>query len=346
MTFGFIRILFVLISAVVGNQLGIAFGGYASYWGVVGVGVGTVLACIIILLEQALGKVSLRGLSAAVFGLILAFIISKFVIGAIDLIPDLDAGIASAMKLILLLVLAYFGMVLAMRGRDEFNVIVPYVKFERQDQKDTVLILDTSVIIDGRVLDICQTKFLEGRFIVPRFVLKELQQVADSQDALKRNRGRRGLDILNKMRKTPAVNVKIQEDDFPAITSVDEKLVKLAKVMGAKVLTNDYNLNKVAEFQGVTILNINELANALRPIFLPGEIIEVKLVREGKEYNQAIGYLDDGTMVVVDNARRLVGHTQRVVVTSVLQTAAGRMIFAKLESAERVGGGQVREGKG
>jgi uncharacterized protein YacL len=206
------------------------------------------------------------------------------------------------------------------------------VKFDRQDQKDTLLILDTSVIIDGRILDICATKFIDGLFVIPRFVLKELQQVADSQDALKRNRGRRGLDILNKLRKTPQITVKVHEDDFPEITTVDEKLVKLAKVLGAKVLTNDYNLNKVAEFQGVSILNINELANALRPVVLPGEMMEVRLVKEGKEFNQAIGYLDDGTMVVVDNAKRLLGTSQQVLVTSVLQTAAGRMIFARLEA--------------
>ncbi len=332
MTFGFIRALFVLISTIVGFQLGSAFEGYGSLLGLIGAGIGAAIAFAIILLEHAIGKVSLRGLSAAVFGLILALIVSKFLSGAIDLVPELDPATASTWKLVLVLILSYFGMVFAMRGRDEFNLIVPYVKFDRQDQMDTVLLLDTSVIIDGRILDICQTKFVQGRFVIPRFVLKELQQVADSQDSLKRNRGRRGLDILNKLRKNPQVSVRIHEEDFPEISSVDEKLVRLAKLLGAKVLTNDFNLNKVAEFQGVTILNINELANALRPVVLPGEVMEVRLVKEGKEHNQAIGYLEDGTMVVVDNARRLLGNTQRVAVTSVLQTAAGRMIFAKLET--------------
>jgi len=332
MTFGFIRALFILICTVVGFQLGTAFQGYGTFWGLVGAGIGAGIAFFIILIEHLIGKVSLRGLSAAVFGLILALIVSKFLSGAIDLIPQIDPGTASTWKLVLVLVLCYFGMVFSMRGRDEFNLIVPYVRFDRQDQKDTILILDTSVIIDGRILDICQTKFVQGRFIVPRFVLKELQQVADSQDALKRNRGRRGLDVLNKLRKSPEVSVKIHEEDFPAVSSVDEKLVKLAKLLGAQILTNDFNLNKVAEFQGVTILNINELANALRPIVLPGEMMEVRLVKEGKEHNQAIGYLDDGTMVVVDNAKRFLGNIQHVMVTSVLQTAAGRMIFAKLDS--------------
>ncbi len=322
----------MLICTVVGFQLGSAMQGYGTFWGLIGAGIGAGIGFFIILIEHLIGKVSLRGLSAAVFGLILALIVSKFLSGAIDLIPQLDPGTASTWKLILVLVLCYFGMVFSMRGRDEFNLIVPYVKFDRQDQKDMILILDTSVIIDGRILDICQTKFVQGRFIVPRFVLKELQQVADSQDALKRNRGRRGLDVLNKLRKSPEVSVKIHEEDFPAVSSVDEKLVKLAKLLGAQVLTNDFNLNKVAEFQGITILNINELANALRPIVLPGEMMEVRLVKEGKEHNQAIGYLDDGTMVVVDNAKRFLGNIQHVMVTSVLQTAAGRMIFAKLDS--------------
>lgn len=332
MTFGFIRVLFVLMSMVVGFQLGSAWEGFASVWGLVGAAAGVGVAFFIILLEHTLGKVSLRGLSAAVFGLVLALIVSKFLSGAIDLVPDLDPTVASILKLVLVLILCYLGMIFSMRGRDEFNLIIPYVKFDRQDQKDTVLILDTSVIIDGRILDICQTKFVEGRFVIPRFVLKELQQVSDSKDSLKRNRGRRGLDILNELKKTNHISVKIHEEDFPEINSVDEKLVKLAKVLGAKVLTNDFNLNKLAEFQGVTILNINELANALRPVVLPGEIMEVRLIKEGKELNQAIGYLQDGTMVVVDNAKKMLGSTVMATVTSVLQTNAGRMIFTKLES--------------
>lgn len=331
MTFGFIRALFVLISTIVGFQIGSAFDGIGSAWGLIGAGAGLGIAIVIILFENALGKLSLRGLSAAVFGLILALILSKFLTGAIDLIPDLNPAFTSTAKLVMVLVLSYIGMVFAMRGRDEFNLIVPYVKFERQDQKDAILILDTSVIIDGRVLDIFQTKFLEGRFVIPRFVLKELQQVADSQDSLKRTRGRRGLDILNKLKKASHLSIKIHDEDFADISSVDEKLVKLAKVLDAKILTNDFNLNRVAELQGVTILNINELANALRPVVLPGETMEVRLVKEGKEPNQAVAYLEDGTMVVVDNARKFLGNSLLVTITSVLQTAAGRMIFAKPE---------------
>ena len=178
--------------------------------------------------------------------------------------------------------------------------------------------------------------------MIPRFVLKELQQIADSQDSLKRNRGRRGLDVLNKIQKSTDLDVRIQEEDFPEIKEVDAKLVKLAKLLGAKIFTNDFNLNKVAELQGITVLNINELANALRPVVLPGEPMEVRISKEGKEYNQGIAYLDDGTMVVVDNSKHMIGQVTKVIVTSVLQTSAGRMIFAKLEDAQRSGGWKPR----
>lgn len=335
MTFGFIRVLFVLISMVVGFQLGSALQGLGSIWAIAGAGIGLVVAVLVILVETSLGKLSLRGLSAAVFGLILALAISKLITSAIDMIPDMEPVFASSLKLVIVLILSYFGMIFAMRGRDEFNLIIPYVKFNRQDQKDSVLILDTSVIIDGRILDICQTNFLEGRLVIPGFVLKELQQVADSQDPLKRNRGRRGLDVLNQLKKMESVGVRIQEEDFPEVTAVDEKLIKLSKLLSAKVLTNDFNLNKVAALQGVTILNINELAQALRPVLLPGETLAVKLVKEGKEPNQAIGYLDDGTMVVVDHSKKLIGQSVTVVVTSALQTAAGRMIFAKTDEPNK-----------
>ncbi len=333
MTFGFIRVLFVLISAVVGYQLGSDYHGVGSAWALGGIAIGAALAFLVILVEMGLGRLSLRGLSAAVFGLILALIVSRFVTGAIDLIPDIDPTLSSSLKLVVVLILAYFGMIFAMRGRDEFNLIIPYVRFDRQDQKDEVLILDTSVIIDGRVHDICQAKFLEGRLVVPNFVLKELQQVADSADPLKRNRGRRGLDILNKLKKIPHVNVRIDEEEFADITNVDDKLIKLAKLLSGKVLTNDFNLNKVAELQNVAVLNINELAQALRPMLLPGEKLEVRLMKDGKEKDQAIGYLDDGTMVVVDGARKFIGQSSCVTVTSALQTAAGRMIFAKMEES-------------
>jgi uncharacterized protein YacL len=222
-------------------------------------------------------------------------------------------------------------MSIGLRGKDEFNLIIPYVRLRRQDQAEEVTILDTSVIIDGRIQDIFKTKFLEGKVIIPRFVLKELQQIADSTDPIKRQRGRRGLEILHTIQKEAGQNISIHEEEFSETYEVDAKLVKLAKLLEAKIMTVDFNLNRVATFQGVKVLNINELANALKPVVFPGEQMQIKLLKEGKEHNQAVGYLDDGTMVVVEEGRRLIGQEVRAVVTSVLQTQAGRMIFTKLE---------------
>ena len=190
-------------------------------------------------------------------------------------------------------------------------------------------ILDTSVIIDGRIFDICQTGFVEGPLVIPGFVLNELRHISDSADGLKRNRGRRGLDILNKIQKELSIETQIYEEDFPEIAEVDAKLLKLAQVLNGKVVTNDFNLNKVAEFQGVPVLNINELANAIKPVLLPGEEMKVVVMKDGKEASQGIAYLDDGTMIVVEGGRKFISEEIMVVVTSVLQTAAGRMIFAK-----------------
>ncbi|MFC1509477.1 PIN/TRAM domain-containing protein, partial [Candidatus Omnitrophota bacterium] len=300
----------------------------------IGAMIGGAIAVIIILVEFTMRRVSVRGLSSAVFGLIFGLIMAKLVSDTLALVP-LDETMLYSLRVVLTLVFCYLGMIVAIRGRDEFSIIVPYVKFSRQDQKDELVVLDTSVIIDGRIADIANIRFLEGKFIAPRFVLKELQQIADSSDSLKRARGRRGMDILAKLQKNPNIDVKIHNEDYPNIKEVDAKIVKLAKVLGAKVFTNDYNLNKIAEIQGVKVLNVNELANALRPVVLPGEGMEIRLIKEGKEYNQGVGYLEDGTMVVVDNGRRLIGQNVRVVVGSVLQTAAGRMIFGKLPEKEK-----------
>lgn len=329
-----IRIFFVMMSTLVGYQIGWSFGGFGMQSGLVGAIFGAIGAATVLFLELGMRNVSIRGLSAAVFGLVFGLIMAKLLGGAIDIIP-MDKPLAASMQIIVVVVFSYLGIIMAVRGRDEFNLIIPYVKFTRQDQKQDIIILDTSVIIDGRIADIINTKFVEGRLVIPRFVLKELQLIADSQDSLKRNRGRRGLDILHKIQKTENIDVKIHEDDFPDLHEVDSKLVKLAKVLSAKILTNDYNLNKVAELQDVTVLNINDLANALKPVVLPGELMEVRIVKEGKEYNQGVAYLDDGTMVVVDGAKTLIGQTRNVLVTSVLQTSAGRMIFAKIEEAHK-----------
>jgi uncharacterized protein YacL len=211
-----------------------------------------------------------------------------------------------------------------------------HISYEELYDRYSSKILDTSVIIDGRIADICKTGFVDGTLIIPEFVLEELRHIADSSDVLKRNRGRRGLDILKQMQKDPNINVEIIAQDFDDIQEVDSKLVKLAQIMDAKIVTNDYNLNKVAELQGIYVLNINELANAVKPIVLPGEEMDVKVIKEGKEDGQGVGYLDDGTMIVVDDGINYMGKKISVLVTSILQTAAGRMIFAKPKAREQI----------
>jgi uncharacterized protein YacL len=226
--------------------------------------------------------------------------------------------------------MTYIGLIVGAKKGDMLNLAALGGIFGgEKTSKKTFKILDTSVIIDGRIADIAETGFLDGVIVTPQFVLRELQLVADSADSLKRNRGRRGLDILQRLQKVATLQIQIVEDDFPAVREVDLKLIELAKVYEGKIITNDFNLNKVAQLQGVEVLNINELANSLKPIVLPGETMRVFILKEGKEYNQGVAYLDDGTMVVVDNARKMIGKTIDVSVTSVLQTTAGKMIFGK-----------------
>ncbi|MBI1976055.1 MAG: TRAM domain-containing protein [Candidatus Omnitrophica bacterium] len=334
MTFIFIRLFFIAMSGVAGYQLGLSISNLdvSTAWtgAAIGLGTGVVIAGVEVLLRP----IYVRGLSAAVFGLLFGLIMAKIVTGVFLLVPMSDM-VGQSVQLAFTIVFCYLGMMMALRSKDEFSVIIPYVKFEQQGKSEEFVLLDTSVIIDGRIADIAKTSFIDSKFVIPRFVLRELQQIADSQDSLKRNRGRRGLDALNKIQKSSNLDVRIHDEDFPEVHEVDAKLVKLAKKIQAKIFTNDYNLNKVAELQGVTVLNINELANALKPVVLPGEVMDVRLVKEGKEYNQAVAYLDDGTMVVVEGARRLIGQKVEVEVTSVIQTAAGRMIFAKLASQQQ-----------
>ena len=336
MTVVFLRAFFVILSSVAGYYIGSTLGNLDIRWSFSGSVVGFFSSLLIILLEMGMRRFSIRNLSAAVFGLFFGFLMAWILTSVMKLIP-MSIQLFSSLQIILILIFCYLGMIIAMRGKDEFNLIIPYVKFVRQDKKDDIILLDTSVIIDGRIAEVFQTHFVEGRIVIPRFVLKELQQIADSQDSLKRNRGRRGLDILNKIQKSTSLDVRIQEEDFPEIKEVDAKLVKLDKLLGAKVFTNDLNMNKIAELQGVAVLNINELANTLRPVVLPGETMDVRITKEGKEYNQGVAYLDDGTMVVVDNSRNLIGQVVKAVVTSVLQTSAGRMIFARLEDSHKSG---------
>ncbi|MEW6170715.1 MAG: PIN domain-containing protein [Candidatus Omnitrophota bacterium] len=322
----FTRILFIVGCISIGYQTGVVR--QASGIGAL---IGAFAGGLLIFLEMGMRRVSMRGLSSAVFGLILGLIMAKLVTDAVSLMTT-DRETITLMRATLTLVFCYLGMVMGLRGKDEFNLIIPYVKFSRQDQAEQLLVLDTSAIIDGRFTDICKTRFLENKLIVPRFVLKELQKIADSSDPLKRQRGRRGLEILHTIQKDSSLTILINEEDFPEVNEVDAKLVKLAKLLEAKLLTVDFNLNRIATLQGVKVLNVNELANAIKPVVFPGEEMEIRLVKEGKEYNQAIGYLDDGTMVVVEDGRKFMGQLIKVGVSSVLQTQAGRMIFTKVIS--------------
>lgn len=322
----FTRILFIVGCISIGYQTGVVR--QASGIGAL---IGAFAGGLLIFLEMGMRRVSMRGLSSAVFGLILGLIMAKLVTDAVSLMTT-DRETITLMRATLTLVFCYLGMVMGLRGKDEFNLIIPYVKFSRQDQTEQLLVLDTSAIIDGRFTDICKTRFLENKLIVSRFVLKELQKIADSSDPLKRQRGRRGLGILHTIQKDSSLTILINEEDFPEVNEVDAKLVKLAKLLEAKLLTVDFNLNRIATLQGVKVLNVNELANAIKPVVFPGEEMEIRLVKEGKEYNQAIGYLDDGTMVVVEDGRKFMGQLVKVGVSSVLQTQAGRMIFTKVVS--------------
>jgi uncharacterized protein YacL len=325
MTLLFIRIFFLMISGIIGYQIGII--NQAPLLGVLACMTG---GALLIIIEANLRQVSVRGLSSMVFGLLLGIFMANLVSDIISLLPLGDV-IKPILRVVLTLVFSYLGAVMALRGKDEFNLIIPYVRFKRQDLKDGVILLDTSAIIDGRVSDIFKTGFLAGRLVVPRFILHELQHLADSEDDIKRQRGRRGMEILKSMQKDPASDVRIHEDDLTGLEAVDLKLVKLSKMMDARVCTTDFNLSRMASIQGIGMLNINDLVNAVKPMVFTGEELEIRLLKEGKEVHQAIGYLEDGTMVVVSDGRKALGQTVRVYVTSALQTQAGRMIFAKLE---------------
>jgi uncharacterized protein YacL len=294
---------------------------------------GTTLGVLIVVLEIRLKDTSVTHLLGALIGGAIGLALAKTV-GAALYWANLGSGRVVFMHSVVLLALPYLGMLIGGRRGEWLDPARLVTLFRAGSPQRRYRILDTSVIIDGRVADICETGFLDGTLVIPQFVLKELQLVADSADSAKRNRGRRGLDILQKIQKMSGVEVMISDLDFPDIREVDLKLIELARTLPGKIVTNDFNLNKVAQLRGVEVLNINELANSLKPVVLPGEIMKVFILKEGKEYNQGVAYLDDGTMVVIDNARKMIGKTIDVVVTSVLQTTAGKMIFGRfLEAA-------------
>ena len=326
-----IRVLFVFIIAVASYELrplGL------ERWPAAGVGL--LFGVAVILFETRLRMVSLKRLIGAVIGSILG-IIGAYLFSLVIRNSLQPGPTQSFLQLFLMLLMAYIGLVVGAGKGDLLNLAALGGIFGGEKQsKKSYKILDTSVIIDGRIADIAETGFLDGVIVLPQFVLRELQLVADSADSMKRNRGRRGLDILQRLQKIASLSVQIVEDDFPAVREVDLKLIELAKLYEGKIVTNDFNLNKVAQLKGVEVLNINELANSLKPIVLPGEVMKVFILKEGKEYNQGVAYLDDGTMVVVDNARKMIGKNIDISVTSVLQTTAGKMIFGKFDERAAV----------
>lgn len=306
------------------------------------------LAGAIIVVDASIPRKSLQALSGVFFGLAVGLLITYGVNLVLHLVfmtfaphwivvEGTDHPAVGITKVLVGIICCYFCVSFILQTKDDIRFIIPYVEFAKQIKGQRPVILDTSVIIDGRIADICETGFIDQRLIVPKFVLLELQQVADSNDKLKRNRGRRGLDILNRLQSNKNIDVQVQDDlpDTDRTESVDLKLLSLAQRIGGRVATNDYNLNKVAKVRGVQIINVNDLANAVKPVVLPGEALRVKIIKAGEEQGQGVGYLEDGTMVVVEQGRNFIGETLDISVTSVLQTSAGRMIFGRSEGTSR-----------
>jgi len=318
-----IRVAFIAVVGYSAFHLQPLDGGVA-----VNAGFGAALGAAVVAVEALLRQVTIQRMAGAVLGGTVGLIAARTA-GAALYWADGDVAGVSFIQTMLLLALPYVGLVVGVRRSEWLSPARLTAVFRGGTTERQFRLLDTSVVIDGRIADICETGFVDGALVVPQFVLKELQLVADSSDTLKRNRGRRGLDVLQRIQKMDGIEVIVSDLDFPEVREVDQKLIEAARKLGGKIVTNDFNLNKVAHVRGVEVLNINDLANSLKPVVLPGELMSVFILKEGKEHNQGVAYLDDGTMVVVDNARRLIGKTIEIVVTSVLQTTAGKMIFGR-----------------
>ena len=333
MALWFIRILFLSLCTVGGYAVSQVrpeyVGGHFS--ALIGMVIGFGFGWLMIALDEMLKGFSLRAFSATTFGLLLGTVVA-LLIDRSGLFEKVDETTRWLVRLGLFLSFGYIGIVLAMRSnKEDFSLIIPYVRFAPQNKPDNLLLLDTSVVIDGRIADLIEANFIEGLIVLPRFVLKELQQIADSSDPIKRARGRRGLEMLNRIQKNPRNEVKIHDGDFPDEKEVDAKLIRLARNLGAKLYTNDYNLGKIAELQSVNHVNLHDVAKSMRVVLLPGEMLSLRIVREGKDKGQGVGYLPDGTMVVVNNAQSAIGHQIEVQVQSLLQTGAGIIVFADLK---------------
>jgi uncharacterized protein YacL len=331
MSFWVIRILFLSLCTTGGYAISQVHPDYVGN-PLLGLMIGFGFGGLLIAIDEMLKGFSLRAFSATTFGLLLGSLVA-LLIDHCGLFDNADDKTRWLIRLCLFLGFGYIGMVLALRSnKEDFSLIIPYVRFTRQNKPDNLLLLDTSVIIDGRIADLIETNFLEGIIIVPRFVLRELQQVADSADAVKRARGRRGLEMLNRIQRNNKVEVRIHDGDFPEESGVDAKLVRLARNLNAKLCTNDFNLGKVAELQAVSLVNLHTVAKALKAVILPGEVINLKIVREGKDRGQGVGYLPDGTMVVINNGQSHVNQSVEAVVQSVIQTGAGIIVFADIKA--------------
>src|SRR3954453_6397238 len=329
LTVNLLRVLFVTFCATIGASISSEFQG--TLWS--GLLSGLILGLVVVLSDRLLKGFSLRAFSSATFGLLLGLIFGNLLLAS-DVLHYQSETTQWMARLMVYSGFGYLGMMLAMRSnRDEFSLIIPYVRFTRQSTEREPVLVDTNVIIDGRIADLCAPGFLSQSLIVPRFVLGELQLLADSRDPIKRERGRRGLEILNQLQQSPTIELTIHESTDDVDASVDSRLVRTAKVLRARLLTNDNALCQVARLQQVPALNLNDLARALRPIVLAGDEIDLHLVKEGRDPHQAVGYLPDGTMIVINHARSLIGKTVKIVVSSTLQTAGGRLIFGELKPA-------------
>ena len=329
LTINLLRVLFVTFCAVIGANISTGLSG--NLWP--GLILGLLLGLIVVLIDRLLKGVSLRLFSSATFGLLLGLIFANLLMAS-QVLRYQSETMQWSVRLIVYAVFGYLGMMLAMRSsRDEFSLIIPYVRFARETTQHEPLVVDTNVIIDGRIADLCATGFLSRSLIVPRFILDELQLLADSHEPTKRERGRRGLEILNQLQRSRDVELTIHDSTGEDVdVATDARLVRIAKVLKARLLTNDHALAQVARLQRVPVLNLAELTRALRPTVVAGDEIDLHLVKEGREAHQAVGYLPDGTMIVVNHARAHVGKTRTVIVASALQTAAGRLIFAELKN--------------
>jgi uncharacterized protein YacL len=331
-----VRILFFLLCGVVGWWIG-------DYWKspARGIGIGLALSMAVILLELSFARRFIGILSIIMFGILIGFVVSHFIIAGFYLIPSIDEAVVKDPKYPVLKIhiefsvtffCTFLSVIIILHTKDDLKFVVPFVELKREGGTSKPAILDTSVIVDGRIADMMDTHVIDSPIIIPKFVLDELQKIADSQDRTKRNRGRRGLDVLNRLRKAKNVDVQVQDIPLPGVEGVDAKLVRLAKIIDARVVTTDFNLNKVAQVQGVEVININDIATALRPIVLQGEKLTVRVQRLGESAGQGVGYMEDGTMVVGEDCAGRVGQEVELVVTNILQTSAGRLIFGRPSS--------------